>query len=248
MNPIRIDLQFKPSTLKRSFLVSVILFILFNSTLTGQSITFSSGPSVPYGMFATNDITKKEAGFAKTGYHFSVLLEDLRKARMVSPYVQVIYNQNKIDEEPLEKYLMANNNQIQGYDATAPWHQWLGMAGAKVNLYKPGYDLFAKAGIGFGTFNAIKSIQYYDSLLVLVRNPAKTNAAAASLGAGFNIYLSQSLTLSSGVDMLYAKPNYGKVSFSDGAGNVVAITNTDEIIPIHVLQWYIGIRFYLGKK
>jgi hypothetical protein len=248
MNPKRIDSQFKPSISKRSFLVITILFILFNSSLKAQSITFYSGPSVPYGLFASNDITKKEAGFAKTGYHFSVLLEDLRKARLISPYVQVMYNQNKIDEEPLEKYLMANNKQIQGYDATAPWRQGVAMAGAKVNLFKSGYDLYAKAGIGFGTFNAISSIQYYDSLLVLVRNPAKTNAAAASLGAGFNIYLSPSLTLSSGVDMLYAKPNYGKVSFSDGAGNVIAITNTDEIIPIHIMQWYVGLKFYLEKK
>lgn len=216
--------------------------------LQAQSLSFYAGPSQPTSLYADNNITRKEAGFAKTGYHVGLLLEDQRKNRIVSTFFQFSYNQNGVDGEVIKNFLLINNPNIKGSNITSPWSQFLFIPGLKTNWYHQGFDLYAKAGVGFGIFRSFSQIQYYDSLRFVVRDKAVANNFVLNAGLGVNISLSSHISMCAGLDFLYAKPNYGKISFSDGANNIVLISDSEEIIPFQVMQWHLGLRFNLEKK
>jgi len=249
MNPNRIGLQIKPSQFKRSFSLLLFLYIFLHTHhLQAQNLSFYAGPSVPFGLYADNNITRKEAGFAKTGYHVGFLLEDQRKVRLLNTFFQFSYNQNGIDGDVIRNFLMINNPNIKGSDITAPWRQFLFIPGIKANWFKPGYDLYAKAGIGFAMYKSFTQIQYYDTLRFVVRDNAASNGLVLNAGLGININVTSHISINTGMDMMYGRPNYGKISFSDGANNKVLISDNEEVVPFQSIQWHFGLRFFLGKK
>lgn len=249
MSLVRIALQFKPSVFKRSFILLLILsFFLQLNEVKGQSLSLYAGPSLPFGSYGSNNITRKESGFAKTGYHAGFLLEDQRKVRVLNTFFQFSYNQNNADGEVIRSFLMINNPLIKGSDITAPWSQFIFMPGLKANWFRPGFDLYAKAGLGFGVFRSFTQIQYYDSLRFVLRDEVTANGLVVNVGLGANINLNPSVALCLGIDMQYANVNYGRINFLDGNGNILQVSENDEVVPFQAIQWHLGLRFNLGKK
>jgi hypothetical protein len=249
MNPIRIVLQNKPSTFKRSFsfLLFLIFFFYFNNA-QGQSLSIYSGPSVPFGFYGSNNITLKESGFAKTGYHVGFMLEDQRKVRILNTFFQFSYNQNGVEGEVIKNFLLINDPRTKDAFITSPWSQFVFLPGLKANWFKNGYDLYAKAGVGFGLFRSFSQMRYLDSSLFVLTEKSTSSGLLLNAGLGINISLTNHIAVCTGMELLYANPNYGRIVFTDGNGNKIDLSDNDEIIPFQTIQWHLGLRFNLGKK
>lgn len=79
------------------------LLIIFFAKLPSiaQTISFGTGTTFPYGLYASKDFNQTSAGLATKGQAYTLVLEDNRKARTVNPFIQFTYNTNSIDQNAL---------------------------------------------------------------------------------------------------------------------------------------------------
>ncbi|MDZ4668526.1 MAG: hypothetical protein SGJ00_11685 [bacterium] len=220
----------------------LLLFLLTVSQSFSQSISINLGPSQPYGLYASKDFIQTSAGIATKGFAVSVLLEDNRKAKLISPFIQITSNNNPIDQDALDrvyKFL-----KYQSAQATKPWNQTTLMGGGKINYYNNNFDLFAKAGVGLGWMSTY-SYNLYDTIGVIKFNTLKVNALVLTAGLGANIYLKENVSVCLGYDFFYAKNNFGYEKYTNGNGPIKAAVAVEVKPDFQMGHFYAGIKFQL---
>ena len=221
----------------------VLLFLLTNLSSFSQSISIFAGPSQPYGLYASKDFNRTSAGMANKGTAISLIIEDNRNAKVISPYIQITHNNNPIDDDALDKVYQFLK--YQNAQAFKPWNQTMLMGGGKVNYYGNNFDLFAKGAVGLGWMSTYGYNIYSDSIGLVKFNPLKVNALVLSAGLGANIYFKENVSLTLGYDFFYAKNNFGYEKYSNGAGPVKATVAIEVKPDFQIGHFYVGLKLHL---
>lgn len=242
-----------PTSLQKTKSLISFVFLFFAAALItkAQTLTFSVGPSLPYGTYHSTNLQLEAPGMAKLGYQISVLVENNTKGKRISPYVQFTNNNNKIDQDVLVKYYGSTGVQV-----FQNWKQNLLMTGAKYNFFAPGFDLYLKAGVGMAWMNSFGySIILSDTTVKPSKayfvnyNVLKANSLAYNAGIGANIYVRNGLAINFAYDFLYAAGNYGYEKYTDQLGNViVAQKKVKNDVPLSVGSFTIGLKLLLIEK
>jgi hypothetical protein len=228
------------------------LFIIFSSSfgLFAQTIAFTTGTSFPYGLYASKDFNQTSAGMAINGQAYSLLLEDNRKARTVSPFVQFTHNTNQIDQNALNdvyKYIGVNAG-YRGAQAFKPWAQTLLLGGARFSYFGENYELFAKTGIGMGWLSTYGYNIYSDTLGFIKFNPLKVNTLSLLGGFGMYLYGKKNISVTLGYDFFYANADYGYEKFTTGGNPIRASVAVKVKPPLQLGNFYLGFRLNLNRQ
>lgn len=232
-----------------SLIVFVVLFLFVNKLTFSQTITFSAGASIPFGMYATKDFTEKDAGIANRGYAMHAMFEDNRTIRIINPFVQYTFNSNPFDQESVQNYIKIISPNVIGVQSYKPWSQNMLIVGAKANYYHTNYNLYGKLGAGLAWANTF-GYNYYDTVSgfdVIKRKVAKDNSLALTLGIGASIRLYENVNLTLAYDVFYAKTKYGKPAYVDSSGNPIGTSESYEA-PLQTSTFSIGLSFYLKRQ
>ncbi len=213
-----------------------------------QTISFLGGLSVPGGLYASKDFTQKDCGLALPGYHVTVIFDDNRKGRAISPFIQYTFNTNKMDEGASQKITYAYDTLSRGVQSIKPWTQNFILIGPRYNYYGNDFDLYAKAGIGMGWLSTYAYNIYYDSIGTLKNKGLSANALVFSLGIGANIYINSGVSVCLGYEYFYAQPDYGIEKLEDVFGRVVAKASAKFQTPFQSANFYAGLRFQLKRN
>ena len=247
-----------PASLQKTFaLICFTVFFLLNASLSSaQTLTFLGGISLPSGLYASKDFTKaSEIGLALPGYNFSLIFDDNRKGKIISPFIQYTFNSNKMDGEAFEKFEKAYSSNCKGLQASKPWNQSLIMIGPRLNFYGDNFDMFVKGSLGIGWLASYEYNIYYDTIMqytgvnAMTKNiRLKANVLVFSFGLGTDIHVNQSVSACLGYEFFYARPEYGFEKLANRFGTVILTGQTKFAPPFQTSVFYAGLRFHLKRN
>ncbi len=227
------------------------LLIIFFAKLPSiaQTISFGTGTTFPYGLYASKDFNQTSAGLATKGQAYTLILEDNRKPRTVYPFIQFTHNTNPIDQNALNdvyKYIGVNAG-YRGAQAFKPWAQTLLMGGARFSYVVENYELFAKTGVGMGWLSTYGYNIYSDSLGFIKFNPLKVNTLTLMGGFGMHLYGKNNISLTLGYDFFYANADYGYEKFTALGNPLRAAVAVKVKPPLQLGNLYVGFRLNLAR-
>ncbi len=208
-----------PANLRKTFaLIFFTTYLLLVSMLANaQTITFAGGPSIPTGLYGSSDLTQDPPGLALTGYHCTIILEENRKSRLISPFIQFTYNANKINDDVSIQFYKVLDPANVGFNSFKPWSQSLLLAGPKFQYFGNCYDIYLKGGIGIGWLSTFGYTLLTSHTIIVPGdtvpkrtleiskyNVLKDNSICYSVGLGTNIYLNECLSVCFGYEIFYA--------------------------------------------
>jgi hypothetical protein len=229
----------------------VFVFLLLVLKLNAQSISFSSGISIPSGLYGSQDFTQKDCGIAKTGYTLNIIFENNRKNRVINPILQYTFNSNPMDQDAIEKYIGVLSPNFLGLQTYKPWSQHLLLTGIKANYYFNNFSLFTKFSGGMGWISSF-GYSYYDTATfpgidIIKRKVATVNSLVLNVGIGGNVMLQENIALNFGYDLFYAKANFGKPAYVDAGGNQIGLSETYSPT-FQTASIYLGLTFNLRRN
>ncbi len=230
--------------------LSILLSPFSYSQITGDRgyVGLSVGPNIPTGDFASKDINKPTAGWAKTGY-----VADVSLAYNVAKNFAVIgmlrTQGNSVDFEPLLTELSIQNPSITWAIPPSSWNLYSLMGGGQMELpinMSASFLLKVMAGIANISSPEIKIVgsQGYNSASVTIES-SSANASILLLGGGFKIALNENIGLLLNLDYSKTTPQFTNVKTTSAFAPTTTQTFSQ---PYSTYNLSVGIAFTIKSR
>lgn len=232
---------------KTTRLICFCFTILFIQKVNSQSITVYGGPSLPFGMYGAKDFPLNENGVAKSGFHAGFVYDFKTKTNYFNMYSSIIYNKNKVDYDAFNRLILFRNTDVRSVQVLKSWNQGALIFGSKLKYSNQHYELFGKLGLGIAWLGSPGYNLNYDSAVIIKWKSSTVVTGLVQVGIGANIHLNPGVSLFTGADLLYGRPDYGTIKFTDTNGNPVSTSLENLKVPLAIIQFSLGIRFNILK-
>jgi hypothetical protein len=239
-----------PARLQKTTLLICFCFtILFIGRVKSQSITLYGGPGLPVGQYGGKDFPLSENGFAKAGFHAGLIYDLKTKSNLFNMYGSIIYNKNKVDYDAFNRSILFRNIDVRSVQILKSWNQGALIFGSKLKYSNQHYELFGKLGLGIAWLGSPGYNLNYDTTtgIIIKWKSSTVVTGLVQAGIGANIHLNPGISLFTGVDLLYGRPDYGTIKFTDTNGNPVSTSLENLKVPLTIIQFSMGLRFNILK-